>query len=316
MSSLDVIVVNWNSGAQLRECLASLVASRFAAVRLGSVVVVDNASTDESLLGIQDFGLPLNCIENDANLGFGAACNQGAASCKSDYLLFLNPDARLFPDTIERSGAFMVDHPRAAVCGVALRGADGLVQRSCCRIPTASDFVVKALGLEQIAGGHFRSYVMTEWPHDEDRLVGHVIGAYYLMRRSAFEVLGGFDERFFVYFEDLDLSARIAATEQECWYLGSVSAFHKGGGTSEKIKAARLFYSLRSRLQYASKHFRLSGCLAVWLATLGIEPFLRLVASVAHRSGADAVHTVRGYGSLAAWAFRKTLGALSSASRG
>jgi GT2 family glycosyltransferase len=86
--------------------------------------------------------------------------------------------------------------------------------------------------------------------------VDHVIGAFFCVRRELFEDLGGFDERFFVYLEDLDFSLRARKTGRTAYYLADAAAFHKGGGTSEQVKAHRLFYSLRSRLLYAFKHFK------------------------------------------------------------
>ncbi len=131
---------------------------------------------------------------------------------------------------------------------------------------------------------------------------GKVIGAFYLVRRTVFEALAGFDERFFVYLEDLDFSVRAAAAGWECWYLASSRAYHRGGGTSERAKDSRLFYSLRSRLQYASKHFGQGGAAAVWLSTLVFEPVVRVGAAAASLQGARIAETLRGYLRLWAWA--------------
>jgi hypothetical protein len=118
-------------------------------------------------------------------------------------------------------------------------------------------------------------YVMSDWAHDETRLVDHVIGAFYLIRRDVFERLGGFDERFFVYLEDLDLSQRVRAAGGKCMYAADAIAHHVGGGTTQSIKSTRLFYSVRSRLQFSSKHFGFASNAAVWLASVTIEPLVR-----------------------------------------
>lgn len=162
--------------------------------------------------------------------------------------------------------------------------------------------VLKSLGIDRITRGRVPSYTMEEWPHDETRRVGHVIGAFYLVRRSLFEALGGFDERFFVYLEDLDFSARAAEAGWECWYLAAPRAYHRGGGTSDRVRATRLYLSLRSRLQYASKHFRLPGAAAVWASTLVAEPVVRVVVAAAGRAWGQVPDTARAFLRLWAWA--------------
>jgi N-acetylglucosaminyl-diphospho-decaprenol L-rhamnosyltransferase len=95
MIGLDVVCVNWNSGKQLAACLASLATTDRSRVALGRVVVVDNASSDGSAVGLDPGDLPLHVVINPTNRGFGAACNQGARGGPSPYSLFLNPDTRL-----------------------------------------------------------------------------------------------------------------------------------------------------------------------------------------------------------------------------
>ena len=99
--SLDIIIVNWNTGTLIRDCLESISRARTAALRLARVVVVDNNSADGSTDGLESLSeLPISVLHNDVNRGFVAACNQGAAGTQADYLLFLNPDTRVFPDSL------------------------------------------------------------------------------------------------------------------------------------------------------------------------------------------------------------------------
>lgn len=304
MTTLDVVVVNWNSSDQLRQCLESVNRSRLEVCRLSRVVVFDNASEDGSVERLEGLEIPLHLLRSPRNVGFGAACNRAAAAATGELILFLNPDARLYPETLEAATRFLCEHERAGICGVALEGRDGRVQRSCCRLPDVRAMLVAALGLDRLTGGRLRGSPMVEWAHDETRPVDHVIGACYLVRRSLFEQLGGFDERFFVYFEDLDFSLRARRAGWECWFLSTARAFHRGGGTTESVKARRLFYSLRSRLLYASKHFGPAGSAAVWGATLLAEPFVRLGAAAAGLAGSGVGATLGGYASLWGWALR------------
>lgn len=303
--SLDIVIVNWNSGPQLRACLESIAAAELSALDLQRVVVVDNASQDGSADGMAIPALPLNVLRNANNRGFGAACNQGAATSDSDFILFLNPDARVFADTMGSAVRFMQGRGAAGICGVALEDDDRHIHRSCCRLPKAREFLVKALGLDRLSHGVLRSYAMAEWSHDDTRQVDHVIGAFYLVRRAVYRELRGFDERFFVYLEDLDFSARARAAGSECWFLSSVRAYHRGGGTSNRIKATRLFYSLRSRLQYASKHLTRAGFGLLAIATLSIEPFVRISGAAVKGAWHQIPDTLEAYVHLWKWVLTK-----------
>ena len=122
MVSLDIVIVNWNTARELMECLASIAASDRSAFHLARVVVVDNASRDGFCLELEAGQLPLTVVRNAENRGFAAACNQGAAGSKADYMLFLNPDTRLFPETLTHTVAFLErpDSGDIGICGIRL----------------------------------------------------------------------------------------------------------------------------------------------------------------------------------------------------
>ena len=286
-ATVHVVIVNWNSGAQLRECLQS-----FAAVAdddvAARVTVIDNASTDRSSEGLEA-SMPLAVVRNADNRGFGAACNQGAAGSEADFLLFLNPDTRLMPGSFAEPVRYLRAHEneRVGIVGIQLVDADGRVARNTARAPTAWSMVGNSVGFDRLAPRLFPPHFVTEWAHDQTRTVDQVMGAFFLVRRSLFEVLGGFDERFFVYYEDLDLSMRARAQGWQSVYLSTAQAFHRGQGTTEGATARRTFYFCRSRILYARKHFGALGALAVTLATLALEPLARLAA--APRSAGDTL---------------------------
>lgn len=298
MTRLRIIIVNWNAGMQLTDCLHSIVQADKAGFELERVVVVDNASTDHSLKGIDALDLPLEVIRNSENRGFAAACNQGALGSNVDYLLFLNPDTRLFIDSLVVPLRFMeaLENRRVGICGIQLCDEAGAVARSCARFPKPSMFYAAIFGLDRLWPrlGHF----MREWDHVEGREVDHVIGAFFFVRRLLFEALGGFDERFFVYLEDLDFSLRARRAGWVSHYLSSTRAFHKGGGTSDQVKAARLFYSLRSRLLYGFKHFSPLQAALIAVVTLTIEPWTRLAFALLRRTPSAVGEILAGYGML------------------
>lgn len=303
--SLEIIIVNWNAGGQLFDCLHSLLVQD-TGVKLKRVTVVDNGSTDNSLQNLCDLDLPLRILRNETNRGFSAACNQGATGSDADYLLFLNPDTILNHDSLSKPVAFLEDpkHATIGIVGIQLVDEEGVVNRHSCRFPTPWTTFCELSGLNHISTGRIRGHVMSEWEHDTNRAVDHVIGAFFLMRRKVFEDNQGFDERFFVYKEDLDFSLRAKAAGWSSYYLADAKAFHQGGGTSKQIRSTRLFYSLRSRTQYCFKHFRKPAAIGLLLCGLVIEPLARCGWAVKRRAWPEIVETLSGTGRLCVWLLR------------
>lgn len=297
MPSLDLVIVNWNSGKQLRDCLASVARALSPQFVLQRVVVVDNASTDGSSDGLERIGLPLLFIRNVENRGFAAACNQGAQGSAADYLLFLNPDTLLFEESLTAPLDFLSLPQNASIgiVGIQLLDDDGAIARSCARFPTPAGIFGRMLGLDRLLPSLFPGHFMTDWDHGSSREVDQVIGAFLLVRRTLFEAICGFDERFFVYFEELDFSLRSRKEGWQSFYLTSASAYHKGGGTSEQVKAVRLFYFLRSRILYGFKHFGPVTAAGLLAATLLIEPLLRVGHGALSGGAKSIMETLRGY---------------------
>ncbi|MDH7597616.1 MAG: glycosyltransferase family 2 protein [Methanothrix sp.] len=295
--SLDIIIVNWNSGKQLHQCIESIMGASKDGFRLSNVCIVDNGSHDGSMNGIGNFDLPIRIIRNEDNKGFATACNQGARSSQSDYLLFLNPDVKLLEGSLIKPLDFMerLDSQMVGIVGIQLLNESGDVARTCARFPTPASFCFLSLGLSKLFPKMFPDHFMKEWDHKESREVDQVMGAFLLIRRSLFQRLGGFDERFFVYYEDLDLSYRAWKSGWKSLYLADAQAYHKGGGTSRQVKDRRLFYSLRSRILYSYKHFGWGSATVVTLMTLLVEPFTRLVWAVARLSVTEMANTLKGY---------------------
>lgn len=295
---LDIVIVNWNAGDQLQRCVSSI--AEYHDDLVESVVIVDNDSTDESLGAVEASAakLPfrLQVLRNHHNAGFGAACNQGAALCSREFVLFLNPDTRLFAGSLVKPLEFMgrPGNEQVGITGVQLIDERGEIARSCSRFPALSIFLAQALGINRMPPFRDFSQAMGEWNHEETRRVDQVIGAFFLVRRSLFEALDGFDERFFVYFEEVDFARRALVAGSTSQYIAEAQAFHAGGGTSHQVKAHRLFYSLRSRLLYGFKHFPRWKAWALAFVTLAIEPLTRTVFSIA-RGRNSVSNTWRGY---------------------
>jgi GT2 family glycosyltransferase len=294
---LAIVIVNWNSGEQLRECLASipLATAPLADIDVETeVVVVDNASGDDSAQHLQAADLPVHVVCNTVNRGFAAACNQGAQTRSADLILFLNPDTRLFADSLRPA----IDFLRApgqhdvGIVGIQLLDDRG-VARSCSRFPSAWRFLAQAFALDRAwpALGH----AMREWDHESTRSVDQVIGAYFLVRREVYEALRGFDERFFVYYEEVDFARRAKAQGWRSVYFAGAKAYHRGGGTSSQVKGRRLYYNLRSRLAYGAKHFGPVQRALLAAVTWGLEPWTRRTQLLLQRRFDELQHLSEGY---------------------
>lgn len=306
---LDVIIVNWNSGALLADCLAALNGSSIA----GSlhVLVVDNASHDGSwqAADVDRAGLRVTLIRNAENCGFGAACNQAAFAGNAPHILFLNPDTRVFPDTLEKALAFIrspfadsrPDTPDASppgVVGVQLVDDAGVVQRTCASKPTAGRLLGRALALDKLLPGLVTPHFMQDWDHGDTRVVAQVMGAFLLIGRPLFTQLRGFDERFFVYYEDLDLCCRATAAGRTVVHYAGAASWHQGQGTTAQVKDRRLFYIWRSEVLFAARHYGRAPAWGLVAAQLLAQTPLRIAQTLARGQPGEWRQVLRAAGML------------------
>ncbi|OGT06795.1 MAG: hypothetical protein A2143_01450 [Gallionellales bacterium RBG_16_57_15] len=307
MPSLSIVIVNWNAGQQLRDCISSIGRASHVGFVLSEVVVVDNGSADDSLARVDQLGVPVIVIRNSENKGFAAACNQGAAQAAGDYLLFLNPDTVLFEDSLTRPIGFMErkENSSIGICGIKLLNEQGSYSTSCARFPSTRIFFGEATGLSKLIPRAFPRHLMTSAECGNSGVVDQIMGAFFLLRRDLFKMLNGFDERFFVYYEEVDFSFRAYKLGYSSYLLTEATAFHKGGGCTDAVKATRLFYSLRSRLQYGRKHFSAVTNLALMIITIFVEFGARVFAAVLVRSPSKIKETLSGYGKLFAYLMGK-----------
>jgi N-acetylglucosaminyl-diphospho-decaprenol L-rhamnosyltransferase len=281
-TTLDIVVVNWNAGSYLGDCLRSVAATSRTQFELSQVVVVDNASIDGSLENLEKVAVPLTILRNEVNRGFAAACNQGAREGNADLLLFLNPDARLYRETLDLTIAFMIDPQNSSIgiCGGRVVGDGGTEEYSCARFPTLWMWVAKMFGLASAIPRLVPRQRVSTAELGASGIVDQVIGAYFLIRRPLFESLRGFDERFFVYLEDVDLAYRAAKLGYPSYFISEVPVYHLGGASSEQVGGMRLFYLLRGRTEYARKHWPRWQAWVLAFMILAVElPVRWLVAS-------------------------------------
>lgn len=300
MSSLRIVIVNWNTGGHLRRCLESIAAAA-GEVELEQVSVVDNASSDRSAEGIEDLDLPLAVTRNATNVGFAAACNQGAVGSGADYLLFLNPDTLVFEDTLDLATAFM-DSERAAgvgICGGQVLESDGGPAISCGRLPTLRVLFGKMTGLARVLPRLFPGHHLTPEETTHSGPVDQVIGAFFLVRRELFERLGGFDTRYFIYYEEVDLTLRARRLGLRSYFLREARIVHYENVSSDQVRDLRLYHSLRSELLYARLHWPRRQAIALTVLVFAVELPARLVRALLRRSSSELRETASAYAMLA-----------------
>lgn len=297
MPTVDIIIVNWNAGQLLFNCVSSIQKCLNESFVLKKVIIVDNASTDNSLNGLDKLNLPIQIIQNDKNYGFGKACNIGAFSSDGDYLLILNPDTELYEDSIYKPLKFLIENEKNKIgmLGVQIIDDNNQISRNCARFPTPFKIAYQSIGLDKLFPKIFPPHFMIEWDHNSNREVDQIMGSYILMPRFLFTELNGYDDLFFVYYDDLDLSLRAKKLGWKNYYYSEVKIYHKGGGTSEKVKATRLFYSLDSKLKYAKKNFTKSAYAVDSFFILFIEPLIRMFFTILKGDYTSMKETLSGY---------------------
>ena len=233
------------------------------------LVVVDNASEDavEEKLAVEASSAKV--VAEPENRGYGAACNRGARETSRDFLLFLNSDTVLAPGAVEALVAALDSDPRAAVAGPRLENPDGTLQRSILRLPTVWRIFCESSGIAFLSGGRglLRGHSATKEDHSHAHEVECVKGAALLVRRSAFEDVGGFDERFFLYAEESDLCARLRRRGWSILFEPAARVVHAGGASGGDALFGLLNDSLAAYV--ARQQGKLAGAVARFVLRAG-----------------------------------------------
>ena len=282
-----VVIVSFNSS----ECLTACVASVAAHAPAARVIVVDNASVDGSASIDETFPGRVEVLRNQSNSGFARAVNQALAMISGGLVLLLNPDAYLVPESIELLVAELARHPECSLVGPQILNKDGSVQGSARGDPTLLTglFGRTTLLARIFPGSHLaRQNVRTETRLEpgESFAVDWVSGACMLASHGALAAVGGFDERYFLYWEDADLCRRLRQHGQSVRYVPAAKVVHAGGRSSRRTQtlATRAFH--RSAFTYYATHVATTGrgrALAWCLLTLRC----RLKLLVSHFAGSS-----------------------------
>ncbi len=254
--TVSVLIVNYNVKNYLLHAIDQVQSSDYDG--LIEIIVVDNNSYDGSVMAIKENYPAVTVIANKTNAGFGKAINQAFAKSRGEYLLILNPDTIIENKTIDTLVSYLESHPEVGMAGPKILNADGSLQLACKRsFPTISVALPKLLGLSYLfpksrwAG----KYNLTYLDPDQIHAVDAISGSCMFVRRSLFAEIGGFDERFFMFGEDLDLCYRIHQRGYTIHYVPRTQIIHFHG---ESVKSApfdslQAFYD--AMILFSEKHF-------------------------------------------------------------
>jgi GT2 family glycosyltransferase len=260
---VSFIIVTYNNAGTIVACLSSIAANT---TMEHEILVVDNSPGNETTQAVDCFirsraKLAVTVIKAAENLGFGRACNVGAGRASGKFLFLLNPDTLLGNDASALLADCFRRYPGAKAAGPAICDTAGRIARTCRRLPTLSRVVLDATGLDRLFG----AYKLTRFQHQKARKVEQIMGAAMLIRRADYNYLGGMDERFFMYFEEVDLCKRLTQAGGEIWFWPEARVQHLAGVSAEAEPVrARMIYVLReSRRKYFEKHYGAAS--ARWL---------------------------------------------------
>ncbi len=268
MIQLSIIIVNYNVKAFLQNCLLSI---QKALDHIPSeIIVVDNASDDGSVEIIKKNFPHITLIESPANLGFSKANNIGLKLAKGKYICLINPDTIVEENTFLEMIKFMESNSEAGLAGCKILNPDGTFQLACRRsFPTPWVAFTKIVGLSKIfpKSKLFAKYNLTYLDENQTYEVDAVSGSFMFLRREVYEKIGGLDETFFMYGEDLDYCYRVKEAGYKVYYVHSTKIIHFKGESTKRSNIDELKHFYDAMRLFVHKHF--SGS---WL----VEPFLQL----------------------------------------
>ncbi|MDB5999980.1 MAG: hypothetical protein JWP52_1679 [Rhizobacter sp.] len=260
---VSVVIVSWNAVGYLRRCLASLRETRVSDGEdcVAEIIVVDNQSSDGSPDMVKREFPEVTLVHAGSNLGFGRANNVGFARVGSPFVALVNSDALVHAGCLQSLRDYLVAQPRAGLVGPLVFGGDGRQQATCRRLPTLWNLLCRALALDRLfpdvaalSGFEIPRHLLR---NDQVSDAEVVSGCFCVARAEAIEQVGGFDEQFFFYGEDIDWCRRFAAAGWKVQFVPHASATHFGGGSTANAPLRYSIEILSATLKYWRKHHSL-----------------------------------------------------------
>ncbi len=268
---LSIIIVTWNSAADIEACIDS--------INFGSefeVIVVDNASTDATRDKLGRYH-HLQLITNDSNLGYARANNQGIKLATGEYVLLLNPDTRIELGALDALAHYLDEHPKVGAVAPRLVSPDGTTQYSIRSLPTAASLFWELIGLARLfpKSRIFGRWKMKYFDYDRTGEVEQPMASCLMVRKTVLDQLGGMDEHFPMFYNDVDLSKRMADAGWKTAYIADAKVVHRHGASTKQVRPKMIRESHRSAFRYLRKHDH-SGIF--WLKAVVLLPLFEVTS--------------------------------------
>ncbi len=252
---VSIVIVNWNAKNDLLAAIASVIAKTQELAY--EIIVVDNASHDQSPAAVREKFPQVTVIESEKNRGFNGGNNLGIQKAQGEYILLLNPDTELQNNTIKILCDYLDAHPAVGGVGPMILNDDGTVQLTCARrMPTWwSEFnEAHLLGRAFPNSRFFADNEMRFWDHHDSRPIEALSGACLLFRKSVIEKTSLLDEHYFIYGDDLDLCMQITKAGYSLYYNAAAVVLHHGGHSTRQIPLKRIWMDVTSKSYFMRKN--------------------------------------------------------------
>ena len=276
MIRLSIVIVTWNAYKYVEECLRSLAP---ICADNAEVIVVDNASSDGTPQLIEQEFPNVKLLRNESNCGFAKANNIAMAVSRGKYVCLVNSDVNVPGSCVPPMLAYMDEHPEIGLLGPRMRTANGAIGRSYMRFPSLWKMFCRALALDRLLPNCrvFGGFLMGDFDNTRTAPVDVLNGWFLLIRRSALEQVGGLDEGFFMYGEDIDWCRRFHKKGWQVVYYAGSEALHYGGGSSRKAPIQFYVEMQRANLRYYWKSYQSRLAQIAFACIVGIHHVLRLL---------------------------------------
>jgi GT2 family glycosyltransferase len=307
MIDLSIVIVSWNVADLLAACLHSIdngavrIEDADADAKLPTVeiIVVDSASGDTSVAMIETQFPRVRLLAQSENIGFTRGCNIGMAAARGRYLLLLNPDTEIIGDALLRLIGFMDAQPDAGIVGAHTLNTDGSYQSTRRRFPTFVTGIFESTWLQAYAPRSILDrYYVNDAPDDATLEVDWVQGSALMARREVYAQIGGLDEGYIMYSEELDWCRRAKDAGWRVWFVGDARIVHHGGKSAEQVVARRQIHFQASKLRYFRKfhgRFAAQTLRAYLLASYGLQIGIESAKSLLGHKRALRQERIRAY---------------------
>ncbi|MCE7947493.1 MAG: glycosyltransferase family 2 protein [Chloroflexi bacterium CFX4] len=261
---LSIIIVSWNVRGYLAKCLDSLAESLRAAPLNAEIIVVDSASSDGTPDLLREAYPQVRLLPQSENVGYTRGNNMGLAAAQGEYLLLLNPDTEVQGDALTRMVIYMREHPQVGVLGAHTLNTDGTHQSSRRRFPTLLTALFESTWLQPYAPKRLLDHFYArDVPDTAIAAVDWVQGSVLMLRRAVYAQIGGLDEGYVMFSEEVDFCKRAKLAGWQVVYHGDAYVVHHGGKSTEQVSAAKHIYFQQSKVRYFRKFHGVAAALVL-----------------------------------------------------